>query len=520
MEEFGLSPELLELKGQALDADGEEQDRALDVVLQFLSERRERLVLYGGLGLDLMLRRVGARIYPDEERPDFDFYSSRNVDDAYELADILAAAGFKGVDAKRGLHVQTIRVRVGFIPVADISFVPEPVLSAIPRLSYEYPERSGPSAHRGREWPVSVVHPHWQMMDQHLALSFPFRDPPREPVFHRFGKDVKRFNLIQEHYPIEAPPSAALTDEEVVFPVVPGVSALHGRVAFRAFEWALAEAKTAVTGGDAEPSAPGDAQPPTIIDELEGGALVVKCRVPGGGPVLVACTCDADSAIRKMAYEPVKRFRPMMDLMPGAVLAAPPAGTKMADVIICEMPLRLVAATPCVITAHSKEFGARQIPVVSAQYAMLHFLLAYHTRRANMQVALSLLPGDAEFHLGMYTRMLALLKEGCEALETARKSWKGTEDSWNRALASTPFALTVKTVGDLNVGESQLNIIAVEAASIHRPHPDAEVQAHVPSADELKTLPESRYRPGISQRKEFEYGKSEWYSLDGQPADK
>jgi hypothetical protein len=41
-------------------------------------------------------------------------------------------------------------------------------------------------------------------MDMHNTLSFPFDGIPNFPSFqHRWKKDIKRFNLFEEHYPIE-----------------------------------------------------------------------------------------------------------------------------------------------------------------------------------------------------------------------------------------------------------------------------------------------------------------------------
>ena len=60
-----------ECTAQKLDADGVMVDRALDIVREFIVERG--LILFGGTAIDYALRLKGSKIYPDEQRPDFDF---------------------------------------------------------------------------------------------------------------------------------------------------------------------------------------------------------------------------------------------------------------------------------------------------------------------------------------------------------------------------------------------------------------------------------------------------------------
>ena len=69
-----------ELVAEKRDVDGALLDRALEIVRAFIVERG--LVLYGGTAIDRALRLKGSKLYPDEERPDYDVYSPRNVDDA------------------------------------------------------------------------------------------------------------------------------------------------------------------------------------------------------------------------------------------------------------------------------------------------------------------------------------------------------------------------------------------------------------------------------------------------------
>lgn len=161
-------------------------DRSLTIVKQFISDRK--LVLYGGQAIDFALRLLGKALYSDADRPDFDFYSPENVKDAYELSQTLHLAGLPNVSVVTALHVQTMRVRVDFETVADISFMPPSVFHKLQTLTYQG---------------MKIIHPHWIRMDQHLAFCFPFNNFPREDVFHRYKKDLSRFNMLADSYPFE-----------------------------------------------------------------------------------------------------------------------------------------------------------------------------------------------------------------------------------------------------------------------------------------------------------------------------
>jgi hypothetical protein len=176
----------IELISTIRDVDNSMIDVALSVVRKFIIDRK--LILFGGLAIDYALRLRGSRIYPDEERPDFDFLSPKSVDDAYDLADLLKTIGFKKVGAIRAIHVQTMRVKVDFIWVADIGYAPQDVFDKIPTIEYDQ---------------MRVVHPNYQRIDMHLAFCYPFNNPPREDVLNRWKKDLKRYNLLNKFYPIK-----------------------------------------------------------------------------------------------------------------------------------------------------------------------------------------------------------------------------------------------------------------------------------------------------------------------------
>jgi hypothetical protein len=164
---------------------------AVAIVKQFIVDKN--LIIYGGTAIDYALRLRGESIYDDAALtiPDLDFYSPKSVEDSYELADLLYAAGCELARSIVGMHVDTMRVDAGANHfIADIHAVPAEIFAMIPTLIYEG---------------MRVVHPHFQRIDSHNSLAFPFDDPPREVIFNRWEKDIKRFNIMHRVYPLDMP---------------------------------------------------------------------------------------------------------------------------------------------------------------------------------------------------------------------------------------------------------------------------------------------------------------------------
>lgn len=159
---------------------------AQKIVKDFIISRK--LIIFGGLAIDYALRLKGSSIYFDKELPDYDCLSYRNVDDAYDLGEILYRAGFENVKVIRAKHIETMRVRVDFITVADIGYVPKKFFDQYKFLMYDG---------------MRIIHPDIQRLDLHRAFCFPFNNPPMEDIFHRWEKDLYRFNLYSKYYPIE-----------------------------------------------------------------------------------------------------------------------------------------------------------------------------------------------------------------------------------------------------------------------------------------------------------------------------
>jgi len=174
------------LISQKRDIDGAMIDRVMDLVKKFIVSKN--LILFGGMSIDYALRLKGDKIYPDDNRPDFDALSTNNIKDAYDLADILHTTGFETVSVVRGIHFQTMRVRTNSIFVADFGYIPPNIYDKIPTLNYK---------------DFRITHPDFLRMDIHFVFSYPYKDFTMENIFHRWKKDIKRLNLLEKYYPIK-----------------------------------------------------------------------------------------------------------------------------------------------------------------------------------------------------------------------------------------------------------------------------------------------------------------------------
>ena len=170
------------------DIYNDEVSRAMDIVKRYI--KREKRILTGGMAIDsaLKIKNPGKGIYGKNVLPDYDFYTDEHFKDAYEIAQWLSRTNFTDISVIHAMHPSTMKVRIKFIVVADITYVPPHIFKNLPTLHYKG---------------FKIIHPHYQMMDQHRSLSFPYENAPRETVQSaRPAKDMKRYDLLYDAYPI------------------------------------------------------------------------------------------------------------------------------------------------------------------------------------------------------------------------------------------------------------------------------------------------------------------------------
>lgn len=158
---------------------------ALEIVKMYIVKKKR--ILVGGMAIDYALRKKGKQLYPDNTLPDYDFFSPQFHQDAYNIANELSRAGFTTISVINAFHASTMRVRVRFHVVADCTYIPENLYDGLPTVKYDA---------------FIIIHPHYQMLNQHLALSRPYSGAPLETV-SRWKKDIIRFDILDREYPVE-----------------------------------------------------------------------------------------------------------------------------------------------------------------------------------------------------------------------------------------------------------------------------------------------------------------------------
>lgn len=176
----------MEVCKEELNIHAEDLSKCLSIVLDYI--KRNNCVLVGGMAIDFALKNKGSFLY-STNKIDYDFISSKHHHDAYQLGSILAKQ-FDDITIIGARHISTMRVRYKFMPVADITYVPETIFDKVVKDKYEG---------------LSIIHPHMQMLDQMRALAYISENPPNETYLSdRLSKDITRFNKLIEFYPVES----------------------------------------------------------------------------------------------------------------------------------------------------------------------------------------------------------------------------------------------------------------------------------------------------------------------------
>lgn len=163
-------------------------DMAMNITLDYI--RENKLMLTGGMSIDLALREKNKSIYEDEQLADYDILSDKNLYHSYELAKRLCNAGLPDINVINAVHITTVRVRIKRSVLLDATFVPESIFPKIPSLLTS----DG----------LYIVHPHYQLIDQRSSLSMLLADKGMDlNIFLRLQKDIERNELLRESYPIE-----------------------------------------------------------------------------------------------------------------------------------------------------------------------------------------------------------------------------------------------------------------------------------------------------------------------------
>ena len=154
--------------------------KIIKITEDFIKDRK--LICYGGTAINNILP-VSDQFY-DKSRDlaDYDFFTANAVSDAKDLADIYSEHGFTEVEAKSGQHYGTYKVFVNYIPVADVTSIPQELFNKL----------SENSISRNK---ILYAPPNFLRMSMYLELSRPAGDTDR------WEKVMKRLSLLNKHYP-------------------------------------------------------------------------------------------------------------------------------------------------------------------------------------------------------------------------------------------------------------------------------------------------------------------------------
>lgn len=429
--------------------DGATVDSALRIVHDFLIERG--VILFGGLAIDYALRSARSTpIYSDTERPDYDVYTPRHAVDAYELGDLLTRRGFPSVTVIRAIHPQTLRVRVDFVVVADIGYVPPAVFARIPTLTY-----------RG----LRLVHPDFQRCDMHLDLANPLKSPGLEEIFYRAPKVARRLRRFDETFPVGAafegtePAASKSRAPKPAAPVSRGggsvvvSAAFKGGIVFRALSGQAARSayrayylrlRAQLPGLPAREALP---TPPTA--KIEGG--VGSYHVSGEDPVVIVT--GSEGARTASEYTPVAERRPFLDLRP----ATAEYRTKGGSRVIFETHHR-VRPSVC-------RLGEADAPVFVVSPAALQLHLLFEAWSAHWD-------GDsaaAQEYLSQYREFGA----DVDAVRAALFAQQGVDPKkWTGLAARCPFGYPLGRLAGCTQTPHALMVLGFTARDLRRPPPD------------------------------------------------
>ena len=161
--------------------------KALEIVKNYIIKKK--LILTGGMAIDLALKKKGYKLYSEESIPDYDFYSHDFQNDAYNIGKLLCLEKLPNISVINAAHITTMRVRVDFEPVADITYIPKNVYDSIPTIK----NKDG----------IIFEHPHYKLINMHRALSYPYAGHPFDVILQRYGKDMERYDMLYEAYPLD-----------------------------------------------------------------------------------------------------------------------------------------------------------------------------------------------------------------------------------------------------------------------------------------------------------------------------
>jgi hypothetical protein len=152
--------------------------------------RRKKVVCYGGTAINNILPVTDQFYDKDIEIPDYDFFSPIALKHAKELADIYAKNDYSDVEVRSGMHKETYKVFVNFIPIADVTQLEPKIFKVLIKNSI-------------RKEGISYAPPDYLRLQIYNELSRPDGD------VSRWEKIYKRLLLLNKDHPLKENPKCS-----------------------------------------------------------------------------------------------------------------------------------------------------------------------------------------------------------------------------------------------------------------------------------------------------------------------
>jgi len=153
---------------------------SLAVVKDFL--KNHHVLCYGGTAINNLLPKEDQFYNPEEDVPDYDFFSKTPQAHSVIIANKLKSEGIASVEVKPGMHLGTFKVFADFTGVADITQLDEEIFD---RLWEQAETRAG----------IHYVPVNFLRMSMYLELSRPHGD------VSRWEKVYSRLQLLNKAHP-------------------------------------------------------------------------------------------------------------------------------------------------------------------------------------------------------------------------------------------------------------------------------------------------------------------------------
>jgi len=155
--------------------------KMISIVEDFIISKR--LICYGGTAINNILPKNKKFYNKDLDIPDYDFFSYNALNHAKELARKYFSAGYMDVHASAGVHHGTYKVFVNFIPIADITQLPNKLFKSLQQNAI----------HKSK---IYYAPSNYLRMSMYLELSRPNGD------VSRWEKVLQRLVLLNDTYPL------------------------------------------------------------------------------------------------------------------------------------------------------------------------------------------------------------------------------------------------------------------------------------------------------------------------------